>query len=146
MAKLGNSVLYNFYFNASAETISKARSLRKEMTPAERKLWNCLKHRQFHGLKFRRQHPIEIFIVDFYCHEKKLVIEVDGPVHKVKTHKEYDISRTAELEKFELTVLRFTNDEIMDQISEVLVKIYTSILSIPHPLSPPLHDGEEDGG
>ena len=80
-----------------------------------------LRNRNLSGLKFRRQHPIDIFIIDFYCHEKKLVIEVDGEIHKFR--KTYDEARTAELERFGIKVIRFTNDQVENDTKEVLKQI-----------------------
>ncbi len=133
MAKVGNSSLYDFYFNASPDTIAKAKMLRKEMTPAEKKLWSLLRNKKFDGLKFRRQHPIERFIVDFYCHEKKLAIEVGGLIHEIEINKERDENRTVELEKFDIRVLRFTNEEIINNISEVLEKIHSCLTMLNSP-------------
>ena len=75
------------------------------------------------GLKFRRQHPINIFIADFYCHKVKLVIELDGGIHKIEENREYDKGREAELEDLGLTVLRFTNKEVMNNIEKVVLRI-----------------------
>jgi len=95
--------------------------LRKEITIAEKLLWNKLRNKQLEGLKFRRQHPIDIFIADFYCHEKKLIVEVDGEIHKYQ--KEYDEGRTSELEAYGVTVIRFTNDEVINNIKQVIKRI-----------------------
>ena len=78
MTHFVDNPVYDFYFNAKKETVELARELRKQMTPAERYLWERLRNRQFMGLKFRRQHPVEFFVVDFICIEKFLVVEVDG--------------------------------------------------------------------
>ena len=84
------------------------------MTDAELLLWEKLKGKQMLGLRFGAQHPIDIFIADFYCHPIKLVIEVDGGMHKTKGQREYDIGRTAELNYWEIEVVRFTNEEIKE--------------------------------
>lgn len=69
------------FFGAKPVTFERANLLRKIMTPAEKKLWQFLKNRQLNGLRFRRQHPISIFIADFYCHSAKLIVELDGEIH-----------------------------------------------------------------
>ena len=72
---------YLLHLGARDETFNTAHTLRSSMTEAEKVLWNELKSRKFQGLKFRRQHPIHWYIADFYCHEKRLVIEIDGGIH-----------------------------------------------------------------
>jgi len=118
---------YEMYYGASLETLEKAKLLRKSETNAEKLMWNQLNSKSFYGFKFRRQHPISQFIVDFYCHGLKLVIEVDGDIHNKPENKEYDENRTIELEKFELKVLRFTNNEVENSINKVLKTIYDAI-------------------
>ncbi|MFM7439767.1 MAG: endonuclease domain-containing protein [Snowella sp.] len=98
-----------------------ARLLRKQLTPAEAKLWAALRGRQLKGLKFRCQHPIGRFIVDFYCPSLKLVIEVDGGIHTQQ--QDYDQARTDQLENFSYHVLRFTNDEVIHDLPKVLNQI-----------------------
>lgn len=66
------------------------KELRQSETTAEKILWKCLRGRKFHGLKFRRQHPLHKYIADFYCHEKKLVIELDGEIHSGEINENYD--------------------------------------------------------
>jgi len=109
------------------ETLEKAKLLRKSETKTERLLWEQLNCKKFYGFKFRRQHPISQFIVDFYCHELKLVIEVDGDIHNIPENKEYDENRTFELEKFELKVLRFTNKDVENNMDIVLKTICDAI-------------------
>ena len=111
------------FFNAAPVTVEKARKLRQRLTPAEEKLWPFLRNRRFKGLKFRRQHPIDRYIVDFICIEKKLVIEVDGGIHQLPEQKEYDRNRTADLEGYGLRVLPFTNEEILNDVFKVLKEI-----------------------
>jgi leucyl-tRNA synthetase len=110
--------------------ISFARELRKNQTPAEVKLWNLLRNRRLLGFKFLRQHPIVVekyngrtgfYIADFYCSEKKLVIEVDGLIHAFQI--DYDKARDVIMNEFELTVFRITNDEVEKNVFEVLKKI-----------------------
>ena len=111
----------NLFYNASKQIRLYAKELRKSTTPAEKLLWDELRNRKIANCKFRRQHPIDIFIVDFYCHEKKLIIEVDGEIHKFQ--KQYDINRTAELDNYGITVIRFTNDEIETNMKFVIERI-----------------------
>ncbi len=101
------------------------------MTPAERMLWERLRNRQLGGLKFRRQHPLGPFIADFYCAEKRLVIEVDGIIHEQQ--KEQDEQRTRQFEEFRYRVIRFKNEEITSNIELVLENILKACLV---PLSP----------
>ncbi len=89
----------------------KARSLRKNQTDAELMLWQLLRSKRMKGLKFRRQHPIPPYIVDFICTEKKLIIEVDGGQHAEAI--EYDNKRTAFLESKGYKVIRFWNNELL---------------------------------
>jgi len=110
----------NLFYNASPKIHERARMLRKKMTKAEKTLWQHIRNRKLNRLKFRRQHPINIFIADFYCHEKKLVLEIDGGIHLNASQKQYDIGRTAELENFGIHVLRFSNEDILLNINSVL--------------------------
>jgi len=109
------------YYGARPITFQAARILRKRMTHTEKLLWNHLKSKKFCGLKFRRQHPIDFFIADFYCHKLKLVIELDGEIHIRR--KEYDDGRSAEMEKYGIQVIRFTNKEVESNIESVLKKL-----------------------
>jgi very-short-patch-repair endonuclease len=101
--------------------LARARQLRREMTPAERTLWAHLRNHRMCGLQFRRQQVIDGFIVDFYCHATRLVVEVDGAVHEQQT--DYDVERDRVLAARGLQVLRFTNDEIRSQLSSVIDRI-----------------------
>jgi very-short-patch-repair endonuclease len=98
-----------------------ARELRKRSTDAERLLWSRLRGGQFEGLKFRRQEQIGLFIADFVCFEKCLIIEADGGQHA--TEQEKDAERTAWLNSQGFSVLRFWNSEILTNIDGVLEKI-----------------------
>ncbi|XGV97031.1 MAG: endonuclease domain-containing protein [Leptolyngbya sp. BL-A-14] len=98
-----------------------ARQLRKRLTPAEVQLWNALNRRQLAGLKFRCQHPVGRFIVDFYCPSCKLVIEVDGEIHIQQEAS--DEARTEKLRSFGYQVLRFTNEEVLSDLQTVLTRI-----------------------
>jgi very-short-patch-repair endonuclease len=129
MVRLNDSYEYQFYFGATVQTKSKASELRKSMTIAEKILWQKLRNRQINGLKFRRQHPVDIFILDFYCHERKLAIEVDGGIHNQETQKEWDENRTHELNEFGIFVLRFSNEEVIDHTEMVVESIRTFLKS-----------------
>jgi cyclase len=100
----------------------RAKSLRKNMTEAENILWGYLKA-GINGLKFRRQHPIGIYIADFYCHRVKLVIEIDGKIHDDPQVKILDEQREGELEKWGYQVIRFTNEGLFRDIEKVLLTI-----------------------
>jgi very-short-patch-repair endonuclease len=98
-----------------------AREKRHEPTPAENALWRRLRNRHIGNAKFRRQHAIERFIVDFYCIEAGLVIEIDGSIHEYTV--EEDVIRQEYLEGLGLRVLRFTNDQVLGEMNSVLEKI-----------------------
>jgi very-short-patch-repair endonuclease len=97
-----------------------ARELRREMTKAEKVLWDSLRARRFMNLKFRRQHPILEFIADFYCHQLKLIVEADGKYHEEDDAAYYDSERTKELQQYSFTVVRFSNKEILGDLENVL--------------------------
>lgn len=101
-----------------------ARHLRKNQTPHECKLWARLRDRRLSGHKFRRQHPIGPYIVDFYCVEARLIVEVDGGHHAEQA--EYDQARTAWLEQIGYQVIRFTNLEVDQNIDAVLDTILSA--------------------
>lgn len=98
-----------------------AKNLRKNSTDAERKLWHHLRKKQLNGNKFRRQVVIASYIVDFFCFEKKLVVEVDGGQHQEQIS--YDLERDKCLNGCGYTVLRFWNNEVLNNIESVLWKI-----------------------
>ena len=112
-----------FYANMDPTMIGKARELRKNMTKAEQKLWQHLRQKKIMETKFRRQHPIDRFILDFYCHDARLVIEVDGGYHNDEDQQVYDEGRTQELMEMGLEIIRFTNNEVESNIEEVIEKI-----------------------
>jgi very-short-patch-repair endonuclease len=111
------------------ETIVKARYLRKEETKAEKILWRELRNSNI-SVKFRRQHPVDMFILDFYAPSIMLAIELDGSIHKEKDSKEYDIERTKYLESKGIKIVRFWNGEIennleikLDRIREIIKEL-----------------------
>ena len=123
----------NLFYGASPEIFKRARDLRKKTTPSENNLWTLLRKKQFEGYKFRRQHPVYKFIADFYCHELKLIIELDGGIHLNPEQAEYDIGRTLELNQLGIEVMRITNQELWDDIDAVSFKILDKISKINPP-------------
>jgi very-short-patch-repair endonuclease len=108
---------------APTGVVEAARRQRKEMTEAENVLWAAIRRRQVAGLRFRKQHPIGPFILDFYCHERKLAIEVVGGIHSEPIVQERDHARTKSLNEAHITVLRVTNDEVLHHLDTVLSRI-----------------------
>jgi very-short-patch-repair endonuclease len=96
----------------------RAREFRTAPTPAENHLWQRLRNRQLDGFKFRRQHVIGRFVVDFYCAEASLIIEIDGSVHDGQQERDADRQQWLELSDFQ--VLRFRNEQILNEIESVL--------------------------
>ena len=109
----------------------KARGLRHSATDAECALWTHLRSRRFGGSKFRRQHAVSGFVVDFVCLERRLVIELDGSQHFEQA--DYDLARTAVLAKSGFRVLRFWNNEVLEDIEGVLTAIHQQIAAPPSP-------------
>jgi very-short-patch-repair endonuclease len=113
----------NLHKGAAGKLYQYGRELRLSATKAEKILWEYLRGRKLNGLKFRRQHPLDKFIADFYCHEKKLAVELDGAVHNDKMTAQYDEARTYELAGSGIQVIRFRNYEVEKNIEFVLMKI-----------------------
>jgi very-short-patch-repair endonuclease len=103
-----------------------ARELRQPQIPTEATLWRHLRNRNL-KYKFRRQHPIDFFIIDFYCAEARLLIEIDGPSHLEKEQQEYDQARTEYLESLEYKVIRFTNDDVRYNIHIAVATIIEEV-------------------
>ena len=99
------------------------KELRKNLTSAEATLWKSLQRKQLKGRKFRRQHSIVNFIVDFYCPQEKLIVELDGAIHLDFTQQNYDIERTQRLEELGFTVISFENKLVFENLPWVLEKI-----------------------
>lgn len=120
---------------ASRELIARARQLRREATTAESLLWELLRDRRLLGRKFRRQHPIGQFIADFFCDDARLIIEIDGAVHREPTQQERDRLREEILREHGFAMLRFTNEQIFDHTEQVLQEIaaYVTAHSYEHP-------------
>ena len=111
------------------------------MTASENKLWMALRNCQFENLRFRRQHGIGPFIVDFYCAEKKLVIEVDGDIHARPNAQEQDKKREAVLVNLGLRVVRYFNDDVLNNLEGVLDDLYQKLFLPP---VVPLTKGDRD--
>ena len=116
-----------------------SRSLRRNASDAEKKLWKHLRQKQIQGLKFRRQAPVDKFIADFLCYERRLIIELDGGQHAEQL--DYDGNRTRILEACGFRVLRFWNNDVLQNIEGVLLEIIGAVN--PHPYPPPQGEGED---
>jgi imidazole glycerol-phosphate synthase subunit HisF len=118
----------SMFYGASPIMFELAKKLRNNVTSTEMILWGRLKQ-YFPELKFRRQHPISIYIVDFYCHSTKLIIELDGNIHNLPDVKNNDEIRQKDLENLGLKIIRFTNKEITNNLEQVLQTIEKNIKS-----------------
>ena len=126
-----------------AKMKSRARALRRSMTDAEKLLWRSLRDRQMDGWKFRRQHPIRPFIVDFVCVERKLIIELDGGQHASKIWA--DASRSSYLRKKGYKILRFWNNQVLKETKAVLDTILVTLNDdTPSPRPSPPNLGERE--
>ena len=116
-----------------------ARKLRTEQTDAEQLLWHLLRNRRFFKVKFRRQHPVAPYVLDFYCHEERLGIELDGGQHNEPDKRRVDAERTAFLKSKGIRIIRFWNNEVLQETEAVLERLY-------HTLTPALSQGEREEG
>jgi len=124
-------------YNRASEK-AKRQQLRRNMTKAEFMLWQKLKGKQLEGVKFRSQYGVGWFVVDFYCTELKLAIEIDGDSHFQDGVQEYDQERQAFIESIGIKVLRVTNDDVYKNLEGVLERIIYKIGELRnHPPSPP---------
>ena len=105
-----------------------AKKLRQNLTVSESLLWEKLRNKQLNGLRFRCQHPVGNFILDFYCPSRKLVIEIDGEIHKDQN--EYDNARTFKLEEYGYRVIRFSNEQVMKDLQGVLTEIKRFVFAL----------------
>ena len=119
----------NMFYGANKRIFQRAVELRNNMTLAEKVLWEELKRKETFNVRFKRQHPIDIFVVDFYCHKYKLAIEVDGDIHLREEVQEYDDGRSHDIEKFGIKILRFKNKEVLENIEMVKQRILQEISS-----------------
>ena len=116
----------DMHYGASKTIFQYAELLRKNLTEREKIVWEKLCKKQL-GVKIRRQHPIWKYVADYYCHEIKLVIEIDGGIHLSKENRECDINREVTLKEFGIEIIRFTNDEIINDIDNVIEQIRIKI-------------------
>ncbi|GJL95731.1 MAG: endonuclease [Hyphococcus sp.] len=114
----------------------RAKHLRKNQTNAERLFWRAVKVKRLNGFKFRRQHPLGSYVVDFICLEKKLIIELDGSQHAMEGQSIHDAARTQWLETIGFTVIRYWNDDIYNNLNGVLDEVL-EYLSAPSGHLPP---------
>jgi very-short-patch-repair endonuclease len=114
------------HFNKHRE-VQKRKFLRNHATKAERILWRYLKNSQLENTKFRRQYSIDQFVIDFYCPDIKLAIELDGSSHFSKDQFPYDIEREKYIKSFGIKIQRFTNEEIYTKLDLVLIQIANKI-------------------
>ena len=121
--------------------LGSARRLRRRSTNAERLLWHLLRRKDLHGLKFRRQEPIDPFIVDFACIESRVVVELDGEYHDEEEQKKKDAERTQHLNSLGFEVIRFSNDFVFEHTDEMLDAI-ENICMARSPLRVPPPKGE----
>jgi very-short-patch-repair endonuclease len=117
------------HFNKKIE-LEKRKKLRKAETYVERIMWMHFRNRQILGYKFRRQYSVDHFVIDFYCPELKLAVELDGDVHNLPEQKEYDIARQRYLEKFGIKFIRITNEEFLGNPNKAFGKIEKKIISL----------------
>ena len=117
------------------EFLDFARRLRKNQTDAEKLLWSILRSRQLLGLKFRRQHSIGPYILDFYCHDYKLCIELDGGQHYTSKGQKGDEARAAFLQTRGIHILRFSNVDVLKNLEGVLLTVAEKVTSLTPALS-----------
>ncbi len=110
------------------QILEASRRLRSEMTPAETVLWNALRKEGIPGIRFRRQHAIGRFVLDFYCPAERLAVEVDGGVHDEPDQAEYDRARTEALSQLGIRVLRVRNEEVMRDLESVIERIKSTLI------------------
>ncbi len=116
-----------FYYGTTPEILLRASQLRRNMTTAEKALWAKLKAKKS-GFTFRRQHPINFYIADFYCDKARLAIEVDGSIHDIISVRLRDQGREDEFEKYGILTLRFTNDEVIGNLDKIVEDIRSTCL------------------
>lgn len=114
------------HYGAHPLIFKRAEELRNAMTPSEELLWNYLRSNAW-GYKFRRQHPLFMYVADFYCHQLKLVIEIDGSIHQLEEVKQNDEIRQQHLENLGIKVIRFSNHHVMHNLESVLQQIHQTL-------------------
>ncbi len=123
-------------------SIETARALRRSMTDAEQRLWHHLKNRQLDGFKFRRQHPTGRYVLDFYCDDAKLAIELDGGQHADPARAAHDDERTRWLAREGVRVVRFWNNDVLTNTEGVLELVRSALAEAPSPRPSPAEAGE----
>lgn len=121
--------VHDMFYGAPPIIHKQAKELRAKQTRAEKVLWSFLSNKQLKR-KFRRQHPINQFIADFYCHELKLVIEVDGEIHENEDRKEYDKMRDEHIRSLGVRLIRFKNARILENPDNVVNEIKKIIVTL----------------
>jgi imidazole glycerol-phosphate synthase subunit HisF len=111
------------YHNASKHLMDRATALRQRETKAEQAFWKMVRENQIKGYKFRRQHALSCYVVDFYCHKLQLVIELDGSIHDLEEIIEKDITRQKAIESLGLRVYRFSNSDVLEHPSKVIQRL-----------------------
>ena len=114
------------HFNKRSEKENRRR-LRQEQTYAEKIAWMHLRNRKLIGFKFKRQYSVDKFIIDFYCPELKLAVEIDGSIHELKENKIYDLERQSYIEKYGIEFIRITNEELLGNPNKAFQKIENKI-------------------
>ncbi|MEI6408662.1 MAG: endonuclease domain-containing protein [Bacteroidota bacterium] len=119
------------FHHAPPKSFQYAEQNRESPTYAEAILWKALKDKRLGGFKFRRQHPIHKYILDFYCHAARLAVEVDGGYHQNVEQQDYDARRTADLLEIGVSVIRFTNEEVINDLGGVLAAVLGALAPNP---------------
>ena len=119
----------SMYYGALPIHFELAKNLRENQTEAEIFLWSQFEHVNIPGVRIKRQHPILYFIADFYCHQAKLIIEIDGGYHNTPEQFSYDLNRDAELVELGLKVIRFTNKQVFNDTENTLKTIEKEIIN-----------------
>jgi very-short-patch-repair endonuclease len=115
---------------AKPKIFQNAQRNRKQGTAAEKVLWEAIRSKKLDGYKFRYQHPVGLYIADFYCHDAKLIIELDGGYHNEPTQKLYDEYRTDFLNQSGITVIRFPNEQVLNHLQDVLNEIRVMLVKL----------------
>jgi very-short-patch-repair endonuclease len=128
--------------NKNPRLVKFARQMRSAQTDAEIRMWSLLRSRQLSGYKFRRQHPVEDYILDFYCVQHRVAIELDGGQHDDPKALKYDQERTNRLNDLGITVLRFWDNDVLKSLDSVADEILRCVESRPSPQPSPGLPGE----
>lgn len=120
----------NMHLGAKPSVFKNADRLRRNPTEAEEILWKYLRNRQMEGIRFRRQHPMKGYVPDFYAHQLKFAIELDGGYHTDSVQQFYDRDREENLTAAQITILRFSKEEVIHNITTVLATIREKIITL----------------